>query len=175
MHFWPIALIPKSVPLTEDAIWEAIIPLLEPYYIEREGPARKEYFSPKETENLRRKIRQPINSLPELAANLRQEWGLDCDVDEGGLYQMTTRNPNGKYEWFALPGMEYIWSVSEIPRDLQPSAVITPDGEWHETGIGNGKLDDQLTESEGQDIRTWAYAIIDNYPNCHAVMVDCHL
>ena len=173
MHFWPIALIPKSVPLTEDAIWDAITPLLEPYYIEQEGPARKEYFSPEEIENLRRKIQQPINSLPELATNLRQEWGLDCKVDEGGLYQMTTLNPNGKYDWCALPGMEYIWSVSEMPRDLEPGAVITPDGEWHETRIG--KLDYQVIESERQVIRARAYAIIDSYPNYLAVMVDCHV
>jgi hypothetical protein len=59
-----------------------------------------------------------------------------------------------------------------MPRDLLPYAVVTPDGHWHTTG--EEKYDKDLTASERQAIGQRAYALIDQYPECRAVALDCH-
>lgn len=186
MHFGAIVLIPGDTPITEGAILDEVAHLLEPYYIEREGPPRKEYLTDAATRNLSEQFWLRPKSLPKLAEKLRRKWGMDCHLDEGGLYQITTLNPDGKYHYFSLVSYddieanrieaavrEHVWRVPEMPRDLLPSAVVTSDGKWHETGIE--KWDRQLSESERDAIRTRAYAIIDRYPNHLAVLVDCHI
>jgi hypothetical protein len=173
MHFWPVVLIPAETPITEEDVWDAVWRLLEPYCVEREGAQRKEYFTAEEIRFIRGQFWLPPKSLPKLAEKLRRGWDMDCGVDEDGLYSMTTLNPDGKYDWFTVPGLEFVWPASHMPRDLQPSAVITLDGEWHDMEIE--KWDWQLTDYERAAIRTRAYSIIDQYPAQLAVMVDCHV
>lgn len=186
MHFGAVVLIPEETPVTEDAITDAVEHLLEPYYIEREGLERKEYFTADEIRFLTRQFWLRPKSLPKLAETLRRKWGMDCGVDEDGLYHITALNPEGKFDYFALFSgedvienrveariQESVWPVTDIPRDLAPSAVVTPDGAWHDTG--SEKWAWQLSRSEQDTIRARAYAIIEQYPTHLAVMVDCHI
>lgn len=186
MHFGAVVLIPGHIPITEEAILDEVARLLEPYYVEREGPLRKEYFTEEAIRNLSGQFQLQPKSLPKLAEELPRGWSMDCHVDEGGLYYITTLNPDGKYDYFSLVRYEeisahrveaavreHVWRTSEIPRDLLPAAVVTPDGQWHDTGIE--KWGWQLTQHERDAIHTRASAIIFQYPNHLAVLVDCHV
>jgi hypothetical protein len=179
MHFGAIVLIPQETDLAEDALMDAIEFLLEPYCAELEGPERKEYLSTETIEHLTRQFFwvQP-KTLARLAAKLRKRWGLHCGVDAGGLYHFTNLNPNSMYDYWTVVGLEghvedHVWRVPEMPRDLSPSAVVTPDGQWHETGIEKWAWD--ITKAEEQAIRQRVYALVDQYPNHLAVLIDCHI
>lgn len=186
MHFGAVVLIPGHIPITEEAILDEVARLLEPYYIEREGPLRKEYFTEEAIRNLSRQFQPQPKSLPKLAEELHRKWSMDCHVDEGGLYYITTLNPDGKYDYFSLVRYEditahrveaavreHVWRTSEIPRDLLPAAVVTPDGQWHETGVKKWAWD--ITKDEEQAIRQRVFALVDQYPDHLAVLVDCHV
>ena len=173
MHFLSVVLIPADTPLTEEDVRDAVWRLLEPYYVERESLQHKEYFTAEEIRFIREQFWLPPKSLSKLAEKLRRRWDMDCGVDEGGLYAITTLNPDGKYDWFTLLGLEFLWLASHMPRDLQPSAVITPDGEWHDMEIEN--WDWQLTDYERAAIGARAYSVINQYPAQLAVIVDCHM
>ena len=173
MHFLTIVLLPQEVPLEENAVFEALAHLLKPYYSELEGPKRKEYYDARGIRNLAARYWVRPSDLPKIAAKLRKELGGDYGVDERGLYYITNLNPNGKYDYWTLRSIEEdVWFVRDMPRDRLPSAVVTPDGQWHDTG--EEKWGRDLTASERQAIGRRAYTLIDQYPDCRAVALDCH-
>lgn len=173
MHFLTVVLLHQEVPLEETALQEAIYRLLEPYFLELQAPTHKEYYSARAIQNLATRYCVRAANLPKIAAKLRKDVGVECGVDERGLYYISDLNPDGKYDYWTLHSIEkHVWLVRDMPRDLLPSAVVTPDGHWHETG--EEKWDWQLTERERQDIWQRAYALLDQYPNYRAVALDCH-
>jgi hypothetical protein len=173
MHFLTVVLFPQE----EDPIYDALHHLLAPYYshLEPEGPLHKEYLDAQTIEKLAALYGVPPANLSAIAAKLRQEWDADggVGVDEHGLYELTTLNPNRKLDYWTLHNVESdVWPVRAMPRDLLPVAVVTPDGHWHDTGEEWRPGD--LTASEKQAIGQRAYALFDLYPECLAVALDCH-
>lgn len=175
MHFLTVVLLPQEVPHEEDTIYEALHHLLEPYYseLESEGLTHKEYYDARAIANLAARYCVWSSNLPKIAAKLRQDWGADCGVDEQGLYYLTNLNPNRKVDYWTLRNVDTdVWLARTMPRDLLPSAVVTPDGQWHDTGEKWSPRD--LTASERQAVSQRAYALIDQHPECQAVALDCH-
>jgi hypothetical protein len=175
MHFLTVVLLPQEVPPDEAPIYDALHHLLAPYYshLEPEGPMHKEYVDAQTIEKFAALYGVPPANLPEMAAKLRQEWGLDGGVDEHGLYELTNLNPNRKLDRWTLHNVDTdVWPTRNMPRDLLPTAVVTPDGQWHRTGEEWRPGD--LTASERQAIGQRAYALIDQYPECQAVALECH-
>lgn len=91
-----------------------------------------------------------------------------CDLvdDMGNAY--TTRNPNGRWDYWRIDG-SWTGGAEEFRSDDVPAAidrvspsVVTPDGVWHEPD--GGVIDYGLTPSEA----------IRRYPGCTCVVVDCH-
>ncbi len=173
MHFLTLVLLPPEVPLEEDAVYDAIERLLGPYYVELEGPTRREYYDARAIENLAARYCVRPSNLAKIAAKLRKDLGVDCGVDERGVYYITNLNPNGKYDYWTLHNLEAdVWRARNMPRDLLPSAVVTPDGQWRDTGEEEWYRD--LTPTEKQAVGQRAYALIDQYPACLAAALDCH-
>jgi hypothetical protein len=181
MHFLTVVLLPQEeVPreegqVEEGQLYEALHHLLAPYdrNLEPEGPIHKEYYDARTIEKFAALYGIPPAHLPEIAARLSQEWGVDVGVDELGLYDLTTLNPNRKFDYWIVRNMETdIWPVRDMPRDLLPVAVVTPDGHWHDMGAEWRPGD--LIASEKQAIGQRAYSLIDQYPECQAVALDCH-
>lgn len=173
MHFLTIALLPQTVPLEAAVLYAAIEQLIEPYDLNIEGPIRKEYYEAHAIENLAARYCVRKTNLPKIASKLRKDFGVNCGVDEQGLYYFTNLNPAGKYDYWTLhPMAEHGWPVREMPQDLLPSAVVTPDGQWHDMGEERWVRD--LTAAEREAIRERVYALIDRYPDQRAIPLDCH-
>lgn len=173
MHFFTIVLLPPTVSLEDDALYAAIDQLIEPYDLNIEGPMRKEYYTSRAIQNLAGRYCVRATNLPKIAAKLRKDVGVDCGVDEQGLYYFTNLNPAGKYDYWTLhPIAEHGWPVKDMPRDLLPCAVVTPDGHWHDTGEVIWNRDPTTTEREA--VRERVYALADRYPDHRAIPLDCH-
>lgn len=174
MHFLTVVVLPQEVPLEENAIYAALERLLGPYDSELEGPTRKEYWDARRIRNVATRYGVRPANLPKIAAKLHKEFGGDWSVDDGGLFFFTNLNPDGKYDYWSFRSIEEdVWFVRDMPRDLLPFAVVTPDGQWHDTG--EEQWDRDLTASERQAIGQRAYALIDQHPDCGAVALDCHI
>ena len=173
MHFAAIVLIPQDVPLEETTLYEAIQRLIDPYYSELPGPRRKVYYDARAIEHLAARYWVRATNLPKIAARLRKDLGVESGVDEGGLYYITDLNPDGKYDrWTWHPIAEHGWLVKDIPRDLLPVAVVTPDGQWHNTGLDD--LEREPTPDEERVALAHVHALIDPYPEYRAIPLDCH-
>lgn len=173
MHFFTLVLLPQTVPLEGDALCAAIDRLIEPYDLNIEGPMRKEYYTARAIQNLAARYCVRATNLPTIAAKLRKDLGVDCRVDDKGLYYFTNLNPAGKYDYWTLhPIAEHGWPVRDMPRDLLACAVVTPDGQWHDTGEEIwGRA---LTAAEHEAVRQRVYALVDRYPDHRAIPLDCH-
>jgi hypothetical protein len=173
MHFLTIVLIPQTVPQEDGALYAALEQLIKPYDSNIEGPMRKEYYTARAIQKLAASYCVRATNLPKIAAKLRKDLGVVCGADEKGLYYFTKLNPAGKYDYWTLhPIAEHGWLVRDMPRDLLPSAVVTPDGRWHDTG--EEKWDKDLTAAEREVIRERVYALVDQYPGHRAIPLDCH-
>lgn len=175
MHFLTVVVLPQEVPHEEDTIYSTLDHLLDPYYseLEPDGPMHKEYYDAHAIANFAAHYCVRPSNLPKIAAKLRNEWGADYGVDEGGLYVLTNLNPNRKLDYWILHNFETdVRRARDMPRDLLPSAVVTPDGQWHDMGEEWSSRD--LTASERQAVGQRAYALIDQYPESQTVALDCH-
>ena len=68
------------------------------------------------------------------------------------------------------------WTYARWRSELWFHAVVTPDGKWHEVGK---MLWCGISTETGADIRDWLNnflsRFINPYPDCTAVVVDCHI
>ena len=129
----------------------------------------------------------PRSKIPALVNDMLLPYYVDFPI-EGGVYP---QNPHAEWdEW--CPGgrwdgllpqqssnshaLEPEWTrnmakVADLPPDLIPAAIITPDGRWHDWY-------QDLEESEWPDSdRKWsqiAKAILAQHRECIAVVVDYH-
>lgn len=173
MHFFTIVLLPPTVSLEGGALYAAIDQLIEPYDLNIEGPMRKEYYTAHAIQNLATRYCVRATNLPKIAAKVRKDLGVSCEVDEKGLYYFTNLNPAGKYDyWMLHPMAEHGWPVRDMPRDLLASAVVTPDGQWHDTG--EVIWDRDLTAAERVAVRERMHALVDRYPDYRAIPLGCH-
>src|SRR5260370_38765802 len=100
-----------------------------------EGRTRREYYGARAIENLAARYCVPPSNLAKIAAKLRKDLGVHCGVDERGAYYITNLNPNGKYDYWTLHNFEAdVWRARNIPPDRLPSAMVTTDGQWPDTG-----------------------------------------
>ncbi|NJN10331.1 MAG: hypothetical protein HC815_21010 [Richelia sp. RM1_1_1] len=178
------------VILSQDTnnIQEKVVEMLSPYYFELEVEPHKEYFnqeelqaemeylstfSKEEIKKLADKYEVSGENLIEDLAKINLDWYEEdiAGIDEHGAYQITTINPQGKWDWYIFIKAEprelespisYPCRVADLPK-IVPYALITPDGKWYEA---NGQeIDWDLKVQE----------ILAFYPNCLAVGLLCHM
>ncbi|HEX8981224.1 MAG TPA: hypothetical protein VF792_00510 [Ktedonobacterales bacterium] len=175
MHALSVVLLPPGISLDENVLYDALDSLLAPFYseLEPDEPMRNEYYDAHAIMNITARYCVRPTDLQKIAAKLRKALGADCSVDEHGLYYTTNLNPNRKLDYWTLHNIETdVWPARHMPCDLLPSAVITPDGHWNDTGAE--KYASDLTADERQAIGQRAYVLMDQYPECWAVALDCH-
>jgi hypothetical protein len=148
----------------------AVAALIEPYNLLAQVPVYTSYFSSFEVEFLDRQYHVDASDLHGLTAEIRERRRWDCDVDDGGLFCISTDNPNGKWDsWDILDLSGDVWDISQLPRDLDPSVIVTPAGVWHEQDYRWNSTDEVEARSRKQ-----AYEPLDRYPAFKAVAVWCH-
>ena len=82
---------------------------------------------------------------------------------------------------FALaPHPKDVLPVRDLPDDFVPAALVTPDGKWHERGRYGfwGMMIDDENDQEPKEKDVWEAtyrALLEQYPEATAILVDCHV
>lgn len=102
----------------------------------------------------------------ELAENFRRENpDFTCNGCEGR--GMRVKWPTA---WKRFEGDLTV--VANIPPDLIPFAILTPDGQWHESGSAGWQVaSDQSQADWAAEVRS----ILESHRDCLAIAVDCHI
>ncbi|MEM6400480.1 MAG: hypothetical protein AAF757_09600 [Cyanobacteria bacterium P01_D01_bin.116] len=189
-------------------IEKKVAELLNPYYLELEVEPYKEYlnkekfqaeieyistFSKEEIEKLAVEYEFSGENLIEDLAKINLDWYEEdiAGVDEHGEYQITTYNPQSKWDWYRFikaepredePPINYPCRVKDLPK-VVPYALITPDGKWYELGFDLGiqafmrshsMSDTNITEKEmNWDLKV--NVILACYSDFIAVALNCHI
>ena len=138
------------LPPDTNNIQKKVAELLNPYYSELEVEPYKEYLNQKEfqaeIEHLSTLSQEYIDKLAieyeisgeniiEDLARINLYWYEEdvAGIDEHGEYQITTYNPQGKWDWYSFieaeESISYPCLVKDLPEVI-PYALITPDGKW---------------------------------------------
>ncbi len=203
-HFTALVILP---PDTID-IQEKVRELLHPYSSELDVEPYKEYLN---QEDFQKEIKQ-LSSLSkdeidkfavkyelsgenviEDLAKINLYWYEEdvAGVDEYGEYQITTYNPQSKWDWYrfieaepreAEPPIKYPCKVKDLP-DIVSYALITPDGKWYELGFDLGiqafmksQLNSNTNITEGEiNWELKVKEIFACYSEFIAVALNCHI
>jgi hypothetical protein len=175
MRYLAVALLPRE---TSD-IQSAVARLMAPYDLSTRVAPYKKYLSQQAVNSHAARLGVDVGDFPTLAARINEHYAATMrltthfQADVQGVYVLADTNPNGKYKRWALNSLpDDVWWVAEMPRDLLPHAVITPDGQWHELFPNIwGRLP---TAQDQQRIAREAYTLIDQYPDHLAARLECH-
>jgi hypothetical protein len=186
MHFFTLGFIPAD---TGD-MQAKVNALLAGFEYDKEVEAYKAYVTGKELHRMAARYGLLEVDLPALAEQVKRYFGArEGGIDEGGLFYISTRNQQGIWDYWVIggrwegilrkpdplnPGSEddrlryTSCPVSELPDNIRPSYVVTPDGQ--------GYQEDWWPESF-EDTEQWDktfHELLARYSDCLAVVVDCH-
>lgn len=190
--FHALVLVPRET--AEEDIEESVEKLIAPYSKWVEVAPYRKYLQQYEIDQVAWRNNIPPQDLEQVIAKLKEE-EKDYDLDQQGIYYMTTRNPRGIWDGWRIGGswdgiiqgrrrhdgragnnlgreheqVRYnICVVSQLPKFLFITEIVTPDGIWHSWDMrgerGKGTLDkmEELTILLGQ------------HPYDIAVAIECH-
>ncbi len=135
--------------------------------------------------------------LPALAARMSETMATRYEIDEHGIFTVTTNNYQSCWDYWVIGGrwdgviqgksrntkglgnygpeheqLQYnICPVRELSPDVLPEVVVTPDGEWYEQEMRTI----YPTPQEDGAWRKVMQPLLEQYQDCFAVGVDCHL
>lgn len=170
MRFLTLVVMPDE---TSDVV-AAVTGLMEPYNVERPVAARKEYVPQEELDYLV-EVYAPYglkrDDVDTVVTQLEEDSGFTCGHDDGGYWWMTTDNPQSKWDGWRLQSLQDdSWpATAALPEQLFPSAIVTPDGRWHDLGA---RWD--MNDEQAQALRARAAELLARYPSHLAVALDCH-
>lgn len=154
-------------------VQEAVDEALAPFSEELPCPQRKIYV----TEHFKSEMRRTYGDLTDrqLAEKMVEWQGEPGFVDERGLFFATTRNPHGKWDWYAIGGR---WEGVKPSPDDAPYAFVTPGRIWEAREWWNWDEANSIGRLEKVDLQTWKrewnQAMEEYGKTCVIVAVDCH-
>jgi hypothetical protein len=122
----------------------------------------------------------------------------ECELCHGTGIYIESRDPKSQWDYWQIGGR---WSglfitlpfpvhddeelrtntahARDIPEDVFPAAIVTPEGDWY---VGSIVMEDELfephrDEEELRPRKQWnqeVRALLSDYPDHFAVVVDCH-
>lgn len=98
-HFTVTVVVPKDRVGKEDYLDR----VLAPYDENMEVPAVKTYLDDDDLKDMAEYYKLDVNDLDALAAKL-ESWSGPGGRDEQGLYSLSTRNPESKWDWWEVGG-----------------------------------------------------------------------
>lgn len=193
MHTFAVVLVPAD---TEDVL-QAVTHILSFSDSNKEVEPHKCYRNNKFIEMDAEEYGIPVTDLAAIAARLNEEHELIYVVDEYGIFYITTFNYQRCWDYWKIGGrwdgviqgksrntkgrsnygpeheqLQYnICPVSELPADVLPEVVVTPDGRWHEMECRSLVP----TDEEAERWRAILRPLLEQYRDCIAVGVDTHL
>lgn len=195
-HFFTIVIVPADTKSEE--IEAKVQDLLAPYDENLDVTPYKKYL---DNEDISRMASfYESDDLSVLAARMEDWSGGEGGIDEQGLYELSTRNTQSKWDWWTIGGRwngvirdtprsdekgfnfaeeyrqldENILPVWRVDHKIHAHAVITPDGKWHEQGrMGWFAVVHDEKAEEVWDAEV--VKIIQDHRDCLLVGVDCHI
>jgi hypothetical protein len=162
------------VPSNTESVDAAVRRLMAPFDAGRKVPPHKEYVPQDEIDYVL-EVFEPHGLKAEDVDAVLHALEEDCDcpggIDEGGIYLMTTDNPQGHWDSWRIQNLQGdVRPVPHIRRDRAPAAIITPDGAWHD-------LNEDLPATGDPQVMRWKHAepLLARYLDYVAVTVQCHL
>lgn len=182
------------IPPTEKDIKGAVEELIEPYSKWIRLPAYKEYLRDHEIDQVAWRHNISNNDLEQIASKMKEQ-DEGVGLDEKGIYRLTTRNPQGRWDSWRIGG---VWDgviqgkrrrnggvghnlglehellryntciVSQLPKFFLISELITPDGIWHSWGEWS------KPDTTEFDRMIEVTEITEKYPDHIAVCIQCH-
>lgn len=194
MHYFVMVLVPAD---TED-VMQAVADLMEPFNHWKEVERSKRYLEDYEIQEMADHYGLSKIDLPALAQYVCEYWERkEGGLDEQGLFMIETYNPNSHWDYWAIGGrwdgviqgksrntkgrsnygpeheqLQYnICPVRELPENVLPEWILTPDGKWYEQEMRSL----YPTPQENEAWRKVVQPLLEQYQDCFAVGVDCHL
>lgn len=176
-HFNVCVLVSNDRNLSlEDLAREKAWPLLDKF-MQNEVAPYKMYI---ETDDVRRmKEHYKTDDLQDLATKL-EDWNgyQGGGVDGGGLYAMSTQNPDEHYDGWQLftdvPANERGRLLFGENGEERPcGAIITPDGSWIEGRWLYGPTPEE-TDRKYQEWFNKIKEVLREHEDCTALLADCH-
>jgi hypothetical protein len=170
MQFQVIVLVPSA---SEDVV-AAVEHSMEPFDARLKVPLHKEYV-PQDEIDYAFEVFEPYGLKPGdmegVLHALEEDSGCSGGIDEGGIYLITTDNPQRRWDSWRVPDVPAdIQRMPDVRRDHVTAAILTPDGVWHAVN------EDLPSTGDAQPV--WcerAEPLLARYPDYLAVTVDCHL
>jgi hypothetical protein len=162
------------VPSSTENIDAAVTRLMAPFDARSNVPLHKEYVPQGEIDYVLEVFGPQGLKAEDVDAvlhTLEEDSGCPGGIDEGGIYLMTTDNPQGKWDtWHIQSLRDDVQPVPHMSRERAPAAIITPDGIWHD-------LNEDLPATGDPQVMRWEHAepLLMRYRDCLAVTVHCHL
>jgi hypothetical protein len=191
-HLLALVLMPPDI---ED-IPAKVAEFIAPYDSNREVEPYRNYFPEEWVRGWAKRFRTGTDLQALLKHMKNTPWGKTY-LDEQGLHSISTYNPKAKWDYWQFAGGEYMlgeetWAaclakrcvnvrrgecficnsclVSDLPSDLYPVAIVTPDAIWYEMDEFDWEESD---EAEAQ-WQTKALELFQTYSSYRAVGIDCH-
>lgn len=128
MNFIVLVLLPGA---TSNLV-EAVTSAMAQYDMSLEAKPYKYYWTADEINFLCKQWSLPSDNLEEFARQMHDLWEEENGIDDQGFYSITTANPIGEWDYWQLHDLQQdVWPVQAIPSNLDPDAIVTPDGVWH--------------------------------------------
>jgi hypothetical protein len=193
MHTFASVLVPAN---TED-ILQAVTHILSFSDSNKEVEPHKVYLDNKLLQRWLETYEIPVTDLAGLAERLSSIGETPYEADGGGVFYISTYNYQCCWDYWKIGGrwdgviqgksrntrgrsnygpeheqLQYnMCSVSELPADVLPEVIVTPDGHWHEMKCQSL----YPTEEEAERWRVILRPLLEQYRDCIAVGVDTHL
>lgn len=198
-QFFTVVIVPGTTP--PEQIHEAVTRLLAPYDENLSVPPYKVYLHREDLGRMASHSNTSPQDLAKLASHM-DDWGAGCEggADEQGLYQLSTSNPQAKWDWWEIGGRwngevraarrsdetgfnfgddyhqlaENMLPVKQLHHELTCFAVVTPDGAWHQKGeMGWWAMVNN--EKGNEEWQKEAIQMLQQHQEDLLVGVDCHI
>ncbi len=153
--------------------------MLANFDINKEVDPYKKYVDKDDIRQMAKSYKIGLNDFSTLAEKLKEWSGDTGGVDEGGLYGISTKNPNGHIDAWGI-------STQIKPEDRGAllfgegdekicHAVVTPDGIWHSESpwvYGSPNADEE------KELAIWTKkmsTLLNEYKDAVAFLADCHI
>lgn len=200
MHTRMLALFEPDTPDIEAELEKR----LAPFHIEKEVAPYKKYIDAAHLK-LWSDTHKTGSDLYALRDKLRALGNTrEIDIDAHGLYEITTFNSHGHWDYWtygedlleknhaglgAFFGQHrqrwgdelcrHLCPLALLPADIQPGAILTSDGQWHDLMDHGWRMTNQqyAPEKNAEPLAQWkkkVSALFKQYNHTLALLLDCH-
>jgi hypothetical protein len=160
--------------------------LIDVYSEHIEVEPYKSFFTPGGIESMAAHYGVDPTDFPALVEKMEVWSGHPGGIENGVLFHWSTYNPKSKWDWWVVGGRwknAGLWpdtprsnfGVIEKIKIPEPfNDIVTPDGEWHESGK-HGWFGYHEKAKEDDQWRAEFYEILSGFRTHVAVLIDAHI